>query len=171
MKNISLKTPFLFITYIINENMKRYCITLLKQIGLRLGIMAVAALMGGLIVLAVNLPFHDMIFITNSHDYFWFDGRRIACLSAVPLLIYCIVMSFFAIFSKTHRSPKKLDIFGDIFAISCMAFFILLNIATLFFYFYIMLFSPFKLCEMPELKNYYVINDKVCSKIDTHGFY
>lgn len=151
--------------------MKRYYITLLKQIGLRFGIMAVAALMGGLIVLAVNLPFHDMIFITNSHDYFWFDGRHIACLSAVPLLTYCIVMSFFAFFSKTHRSPKKLDVFGDIFAISCMALFILLNIATLFFYFYIMLFSSFKPCEMFELKNYYVINDKVCSKIDTHGFY
>lgn len=151
--------------------MKNQHINLLKQIGLRIIIIATVALIGEVIAFAVSLPFRDMIFITKSQDYFWFDGRRISCLAGVPFLAYCAIMSICAIFSKSHRAPKRLDIFGGIFAMGSVAMLMLFSIIAVVIHLYIIWLTPFRPCNEPELSYWYVIDAKVCTTIKAHIFY
>ncbi|WP_330983908.1 MULTISPECIES: hypothetical protein [Enterobacterales] len=156
---------------IIDSNMKGYCTNLLKQPGLRIVIVATRVIIAGLIMFAVNLPFRDMIFITQSQDCFWFNGKRIACLAGAPLLAYCIFMGVLSIFSETHHPPKKLDAFDDIVAITSVTLVVLLSMIATFLHFYILLFSPFKPCEKTELNDYYVIDYSTCARFESHVFY
>lgn len=119
---------------------------------------------------AVDIPYHDMMRIFTKKEYFWFDGRHIAYLSATPFLIFIVFIILRIAFSKDHQYPKKFSSTGAMLAIVTLGSLLLLNILSVLFYLYIFLFTSFKPCKQAELNDYYVIDDKICSTIEPHVF-
>ena len=74
------------------------------------------------------------------------------------------------IFTKDHPFPGRLSTFGGVLAVVTLLSLLLLNIASLFFYLYITLFTPYKHCKEIAIEHYFVTAPDICHKINTHGF-
>lgn len=138
--------------------------TLAINVALRTGLLGVIVLCGMAFSYAIDIPYHDAILIFESSNYFWFDGRHIAYLSLAPFLAYTIIMLSFTIISRENKVPKKFNIPGSILSIISIASLITLNAISLFVYFYIFFFTPYKPCHEPNLSNYFVKDLNMCQR-------
>lgn len=156
-----------FITYIIRM-VNIMALKLLKNIAIVIWALGTIALSCMALSYAIDIPYHDMMRIFTKNEYFWFDGRHIAYLSAAPFLTFLIFILLIIIFSKDHQYPQKLSSTGTILAMMTLGSLLLLNTISALFYLYIILFTSFKPCTQTELNDYYVIDDKICNTIEPH---
>jgi len=150
--------------------MKKNYEKILRQLLLRLGLLALTVIISVLAWFALNLPYQDVFLYFYGNDFFWYDGKRVALLSIVPFFIYMIFVVLIAVFSKTHRQPRALDNFSVALAISSISCLVFMNVLSLFFYLYIAVFTPYKPCEDPKLKHYFVTDYAICKTIVNNEF-
>ncbi|MDX6021314.1 hypothetical protein SIL08_13635 [Scandinavium sp. V105_16] len=118
----------------------------------------------------VDLPYRDIMPLVTGSDYFWFDGRRIALLSTVPAFIFVIGYTFISMFSENYHPSKKSHQRVGIFTMVIFLLFITINAIALFFYLYLAIFTPYKNCEDPKLKHYFVTDYAICKTIVNNEF-
>ncbi len=146
-------------------------ITALKNIAIIIWAIGAITISYMALSFSIDIPYHDLMFIFTKNEYFWFDGRHIAYLSAAPFLIFIIFILFIIIFSKDHQFPKSLSRFSGIITIITLISLILLNILSLFLYFYIIFFSSYKHCKETTLEHYFATELEVCHRINSHDSY
>lgn len=118
----------------------------------------------------LDLPYQDLMRFFSGSNYFWFNGKVIALACTSPMFIYIILYSFLALFSSSAEPPKRYQKYATITAILFLSIFALLNILSLVFYLYLTLFTPYKTCEDPRLKEYYVTDYAICLTIKDPRF-
>lgn len=117
------------------------------------------------------IPYDHLLLIFNNSDYFWFNGRQVALASGAPIFIFYIYYFFTTLFKSEVKASSKVQLRVGIFTATIMSIFVLVNILSVLFYFYISFFSTYKACPEPMMKHYFVTDYSVCSKIVGHGIY
>ncbi len=143
---------------------------IIKQAIFRISLVGVAIMLAFMIYFSIDLPYSDIILPFSGGHYFWFDGRRLAFLSMVPLFAYVIYAIVISVFSKTLRQPKKLDKLSSVLAITCFAFLVFFNVLSLCIYLYIAILTPYKPCIDNTLTHYFVIDYSTCRTIVNNEF-
>lgn len=117
------------------------------------------------------LPYDHLFLIFSDGNYFWFNGRQIALASGSPIFIFCICYFLSTLFESEVKASNKAKMRVGIFTAAIMSIFVLVNILSVLFYFYISFYSTYKACPEPMMKHYFVTDYSVCSKIVGHGIY
>lgn len=142
----------------------------LKQIGACISTLFTITIICSVIYFSLNLPYKDITSPFTYGDYFWFDGRRLSLLTAVPFLIYIIYLLLITKLSKKKKGHELSEIIGSILSILSVALLVVLNIFFLFVYLYIAIFTQYKPCEDPKLKHYFVTDYAICKTIVNNDF-
>lgn len=116
------------------------------------------------------LPYDDLLLVFTNSEYFWFDGRSIALASTFPLFIFLIAYILITIFPETKKPSEKSHQRVGIFTMVIFLLFITINATSLLFYLYLAIFTPYKNCEDPKLKHYFVTDYAICKTIVNNEF-
>lgn len=145
--------------------MKRSNLTSHDKVKIRAACVFTIVTLGAFVFFILHLPYHDLFLFFSPEKYFWFNGKVIALACTSPLFIYVILYSFLSLFSTNAEPPKAYQKYATIVAVFFFSLFILLNMLSLLLYLYIAMFTPFKSCQDPRLKEYYVTDYHLCSKV------
>lgn len=157
---------FYFLVSIIEKNMNaKLAFTLKKALKITGGIICVMILCI-LLFSIMDIPYHDLSLIFSNSDYFWFNGRSLSILSTSPAYIFAIIYITITIFITDYEPSKNMTYRVNLFGFTLLAAFFLINVLSLFLYFYISFFTYYKPCQELEVQDYYVRNNNICNNIE-----
>lgn len=145
--------------------------TLSQRLTLTLARIFSIAVLSAMLYFDFHIPYKELLLLFSHSDHFWFSGRHIALCSFAPACIFTIIYMAITLFFIDYEPSNKMTYCVNIFGLISLVIFILINAFSIIFYLYIGISSPYKQCQEPTLKNYYVTDYSICEHLEKSLFY